>query len=146
MLTRVLPSWVFLVSSQRRPPRSTLTDTLFPYTTLFRTQRQAAGRAAETPRTGECRAAMRGDERVAAQAGDRHRADAAGDRGDCIGHRRGFGIGDVADEPALRLARGGREALDADVDPDRSGERPVGNECDSSCRAQWAQDQEKKSR
>src|SRR3546814_2106054 len=26
----------------RRPPRSTRTDTLFPYTTLFRSQRQAA--------------------------------------------------------------------------------------------------------
>src|SRR3546814_4892807 len=26
---------------QRRPPRSTLTDTLFPYTTLFRSARQA---------------------------------------------------------------------------------------------------------
>src|SRR3546814_11392451 len=26
-----------------RPPRSTLTDTLFPYTTLFRSQRRGAG-------------------------------------------------------------------------------------------------------
>src|SRR3546814_7640880 len=28
----------------RRPPRSTRTDTLFPYTTLFRSRRNAAGR------------------------------------------------------------------------------------------------------
>src|SRR3546814_4241529 len=28
----------------RRPPRSTRTDTLFPYTTLFRSQRIAGGR------------------------------------------------------------------------------------------------------
>src|SRR3546814_9487867 len=28
---------------RRRPPRSTRTDTLFPYTTLFRSQRQAIG-------------------------------------------------------------------------------------------------------
>src|SRR3546814_8790891 len=28
----------------RRPPRSTRTDTLFPYTTLFRSRRPAAGR------------------------------------------------------------------------------------------------------
>src|SRR3546814_985337 len=28
----------------RRPPRSTRTDTLFPYTTLFRSSRAAAGR------------------------------------------------------------------------------------------------------
>src|SRR3546814_14784412 len=27
----------------RRPPRSTRTDTLFPYTTLFRSQRECAG-------------------------------------------------------------------------------------------------------
>src|SRR3546814_15131857 len=29
----------------RRPPRSTRTDTLFPYTTLFRSRRQKNGRA-----------------------------------------------------------------------------------------------------
>src|SRR3546814_19554013 len=29
----------------RRPPRSKLTDTLFPYTTLFRSEQQAAGEA-----------------------------------------------------------------------------------------------------
>src|SRR3546814_16274226 len=30
----------------RRPPRSTRTDTLFPYTTLFRSKGKAAGKAA----------------------------------------------------------------------------------------------------
>src|SRR3546814_17473442 len=35
----------------RRPPRSTRTDTLFPYTTLFRSARSARhGHAAEDPR------------------------------------------------------------------------------------------------
>src|SRR3546814_6872027 len=35
----------------RRPPRSTRTDTLFPYTTLFRSdQRSAAGAATPPPR------------------------------------------------------------------------------------------------
>src|SRR3546814_7854527 len=29
---------------KRRPPRSTLTDTLFPYTTLFRSPREVVGR------------------------------------------------------------------------------------------------------
>src|SRR3546814_9925597 len=29
----------------RRPPRSTLTDTLFPYTTLFRSDRERGGHA-----------------------------------------------------------------------------------------------------
>src|SRR3546814_6888972 len=36
MLVRLLYS--FVVCMRRRPPRSTLTDTLFPYTTLFRSQ------------------------------------------------------------------------------------------------------------
>src|SRR3546814_20984173 len=31
--------WVFFFLMIRRPPRSTLTDTLFPYTTLFRSLR-----------------------------------------------------------------------------------------------------------
>src|SRR3546814_18052190 len=33
---------VFVCLMIRRPPRSTRTDTLFPYTTLFRSQRAAA--------------------------------------------------------------------------------------------------------
>src|SRR3546814_3411623 len=40
----------------RRPPRSTRTDTLFPYTTLFRSQGRAdvgSGRRAGQPRLGE---------------------------------------------------------------------------------------------
>src|SRR3546814_2729941 len=43
----------------RRPPRSTRTDTLFPYTTLFRARRQAAGlRAVRRVRRGRrCRGA-----------------------------------------------------------------------------------------
>src|SRR3546814_5235455 len=36
----------------RRPPRSTRTDTLFPYTTLFRSLRPAARPAAHFPLTG----------------------------------------------------------------------------------------------
>src|SRR3546814_16675417 len=38
----------------RRPPRSTRTDTLFPYTTLFRSQRQGAAHdGAEVPQLAE---------------------------------------------------------------------------------------------
>src|SRR3546814_2931197 len=36
----------------RRPPRSTRTDTLFPYTTLFRSRRSAQDRLADEPRNG----------------------------------------------------------------------------------------------
>src|SRR3546814_974631 len=40
----------------RRPPRSTLTDTLFPCTTLIRSRRQPLG----TPRRAPCRAVCSG--------------------------------------------------------------------------------------
>src|SRR3546814_19570809 len=44
---------VFFFLSLRRPPRSTRTDTLFPYTTLFRSQpHRARNRAHRHPRVG----------------------------------------------------------------------------------------------
>src|SRR3546814_12714551 len=48
MLTSCSSSSSFLFLMIRRPPRSTRTDTLFPYTTLFRSG-QAAGRTADRP-------------------------------------------------------------------------------------------------
>src|SRR3546814_14942695 len=36
--------WFFFFLMIRRPPRSTRTDTLFPYTTLFRSPREGRGR------------------------------------------------------------------------------------------------------
>src|SRR3546814_13991617 len=42
---------MFLFLMIRRPPRSTRTDTLFPYTTLFRSRRIAKGEAKVRPRT-----------------------------------------------------------------------------------------------
>src|SRR3546814_7678362 len=53
----------------RRPPRSTRTDTLFPYTTLFRSYRLLPARSA--------RASAGGDR--AGLAGHGHAGDAAGD-------------------------------------------------------------------
>src|SRR3546814_9992658 len=55
----------------RRPPRSTRTDTLFPYTTLFRSvHADAAQRALQGPEHG------------------RHRGVALRRRGHCLGHER----------------------------------------------------------
>src|SRR3546814_4973917 len=66
----------------RRPPRSTLTDTLFPYTTLFRSragrQHQDIGEHGE--RRGDDRAAAM-PERDAAHHGQGQRADGAGSQG-----------------------------------------------------------------
>src|SRR3546814_19199446 len=49
----------------RRPPRSTRTDTLFPYTTLFRSD--AAVRGAPAPLTQDAAAPAFGDDRVHGQ-------------------------------------------------------------------------------
>src|SRR3546814_21077136 len=46
MLLLMLSLLFFLLI--RRPPRSTRTDTLFPYTTLFRSEEKALHRVAET--------------------------------------------------------------------------------------------------
>src|SRR3546814_18329311 len=56
----------------RRPPRSTRTDTLFPYTTLFRSVGRALGSDAETREIGAGLArqdAHRGHRRMAALGG-----------------------------------------------------------------------------
>src|SRR3546814_7134797 len=42
----------------RRPPRSTRTDTLFPYTTLFRSDRGHGSRAAQGQEAGSTRRAV----------------------------------------------------------------------------------------
>src|SRR3546814_11812149 len=56
---------------RRRPPRSTRTDTLFPYTTLFRSRSPAAGRCRTT--VGET---VRHTEAVGYAAGEGHTAHA----------------------------------------------------------------------
>src|SRR3546814_3075090 len=43
----------------RRPPRSTRTDTLFPYTTLFRSRPRGRGRSAQGGRYPACGLAQR---------------------------------------------------------------------------------------
>src|SRR3546814_1726751 len=43
--------FIFFFLKIRRPPRSTRTDTLFPYTTLFRSQAPAGGSARRCRRT-----------------------------------------------------------------------------------------------
>src|SRR3546814_4659144 len=48
--------YLFFFLMIRRPPRSTRTDTLFPYTTLFRSDRRSAARLAHPyplPATGD---------------------------------------------------------------------------------------------
>src|SRR3546814_17327740 len=109
----------------RRPPRSTRTDTLFPYTTLFRSQRAGAVRE-----PAACKAFPRACRCVRPASGNR-----AGDRS---GHhsrtdgRRLFRAAARAQENRQGPARG------------RSEERRVGKECVSTCRSRWPPEHEKK--
>src|SRR3546814_14664524 len=124
----------------RRPPRSTRTDTLFPYTTLFRSDdRGEAGRGIDGQH-GCVRPAVRD------RAGRQWRS------GSVIrfpGRRTGTG----RQGPSRRQGRKGR-AIDAGGNRDmigwraaatlpsagerRSEERRVGTECVSKCSARWS--------
>src|SRR3546814_13426493 len=106
---------------RRRPPRSTRTDTLFPYTTRFRSQRDDAETA--VPRIG--------DEKVD-QRRRRARASHA---------LRGAGV-IRADEAGAAMGEGQFGLIAYPGDPRdiaaRSEERRVGKECVSTCRSRWS--------
>src|SRR3546814_11418369 len=105
----------------RRPPRSTRTDTRFPYTTLFRSKHQAD----HCPSLGLDKFCP----------DERHR-DAAEQR---TGNR--LHVESKAFVP-LHHAAGGRE--DMCRENERSEESRVGKECVSTCRSRWSPYHEKK--
>src|SRR3546814_16655517 len=111
----------------RRPPRSTRTDTLFPYTTLFRSAWLAIGirRALQSEIDDDRRQPDEpGNHRKQREAHDQRQRDA-----DAPGSLPlGFGqfVGDNRDED---------EVVDAE---DRSEERSVGKACVSTCRSRWS--------
>src|SRR3546814_15072023 len=101
----------------RRPPRSTRTDTLFPYTTLFRSLLDLCGNFVDS-----CRVAAR-----LAKLGDQ------------FAFARIHGEWDlhlgVAQYLHVRQARRDQPIQNADR---RSEERRVGKECVSTCRSRWS--------
>src|SRR3546814_16235525 len=102
----------------RRPPRSTRTDTLFPYTTLFRSLAlQQDGALAGRLEAGQ-HAQQRG---LAAARGAEQREELALEDVE----------GDVVDGDEVAETLG-----DAD---DRSEERRIGKECVSTCSSRWSQ-------
>src|SRR3546814_18196313 len=117
----------------RRPPRSPRTDTLFPYTTLFRSK---ARRGDLVPERGPFRgsdAIMKLEIRsglcqALRHAQQRRYADAAREqeRTACIDQR----------EVIARRTDLHQVALPYDV-VHRSEERRVGKECVSTCRSRW---------
>src|SRR3546814_18758922 len=104
----------------RRPPRSTRTDTLFPYTTLFRSARAGPhnilvgrqGHALELLLDG------------------------------LAGHRDAVAVQVAAVEqrPHDDLHAADLEEVLGDVAPARSEERRVGKECVSTFRSRWSPD------
>src|SRR3546814_12620770 len=119
----------------RRPTRSTRYDTLFPYTTLFRSDHENAEEGHQ-PRHGAP---------AVAGAHDRHqdlehvadRAETAiGDR-PRLGHVRGD---DLLGAVARITQRSGEERLPSGIDMPqlRLEERRVGKECVSTCRFRWS--------
>src|SRR3546814_18213132 len=110
----------------RRPPRSTRTDTLFPYTTLFRSSRPARnGMASDPPGRMQGRDAAAqvailhlGESRCRDTAGERLLVGEAADAFDEIA----IGVAVAGDDRAERRSEAGR----------------VGQECVSTCRSRWA--------
>src|SRR3546814_14282042 len=115
----------------RRPPSSTRTDTLFPYTTLFRSQlaRHGAGHAAiAISATADHDASALAIERLVQIAGIFERIVRTFQRQQMIG----IGAGRDRRHHAVQLR------IDACMLAKRSEERRVGKECVSTCRSRWS--------
>src|SRR3546814_12326236 len=107
----------------RRPPRTTRTDTLFPYTTLFRSLLLLA-RIAARQRPGRVGARLQLDQLLA------------------HGAERGLAVAGhdavVGDRPRMH-EEGSMDIEQVAVRvPHRSEERRVGKECVSTCRSRWS--------
>src|SRR3546814_18534974 len=108
----------------RRPPRSTRTDTLFPYTTLFRSDLmdfdfRDIGVSATAMKISRKRLVALDHSKFASEAMVR------------VAHLRDVDMVFTDAAPPARLARMMR-------DHGRSEERRVGKECVSTCRSRWS--------
>src|SRR3546814_12970894 len=115
----------------QRPPRSTLTDTLLPYTPLCRSRRGAAARAGRTATAGTIAVVVLAVFISAADA-DRFLAIIFGVEDHLASGRQ---LEKRADE-RLDLVRQHRRDVVERVF--RSEERLVGKECVSMCRSRWS--------
>src|SRR3546814_19179178 len=116
----------------RRPPRSTRTDTLFPYTTLFRSKSDLAAPRQSVPLdsrdkrfAGRCFAnsgkPARADVRALARACERLKI-----------HPRAKCIARPGQNPQEYIV------VAIELIKRRSEERRVGKECVSTCRSRWS--------
>src|SRR3546814_16110359 len=108
----------------RRPPRSTRTDTLFPYTTLFRSKLAYGWTNYEATRTMGLLA------RTAEASINAKQLDASIELG------YDYRTGSVTITPYGKLVLR-RTSLEGFTETGRSEERRVGKECVSTCRSRW---------
>src|SRR3546814_19037323 len=105
----------------RRPPRSTRTDTLFPYTTLFRSPAPPVNPAPVHKPIAEKQSENRPTSPVPA------------------GSQKWFvQVGGFADIANARRVQAGLQGLGPPNVLARSEERRVGKECVSTCRSGWS--------
>src|SRR3546814_20275456 len=105
----------------RRPPRSTLTDTLFPYTTLFRSRRWELVQRSRLFRFADD---------VSVRFIDNGNGNGTATL--AIYSRSRLGYGD------LGVNRSRVQRWLALLQAERSEERRVGKECVSTCRSRWS--------
>src|SRR3546814_3448075 len=82
---------IFFFLMIRRPPRSTRTDTLFPYTTLFRSNRESSCAPCDRQRGGETAGAAHRDIDPEHAAAERLHATRPMPRPTAVGRRPGTG-------------------------------------------------------
>src|SRR3546814_17139277 len=112
----------------RRPPRSTLTDTLFPYTTLFRScVKRFVVDGAKVKAIRQEREQLATQKEVAYAAGISERTLRNIENGNV----------EVRADACRRLA-GTLEVRLEDIVFARSEERRVGKECVRTCRSRWS--------
>src|SRR3546814_14946282 len=141
---------------KRRPPRSTRTDTLFPYTTLFRSRHRDDTLALVDAEERDAAGGAAGDADVVDRAADQlagvgHQHDLVAERHREGGHHAGLapaGTRQVEVADALPAAAGqavliGRGSLAVAVVGDgetRAEERSGGNECVMTGTTRWARE------
>src|SRR3546814_13072709 len=107
---------------KRRPPSSTRTDTLFPYTTLFRSPDATQVYCAHEYTQSNGRFALTVEPENAALAERMRAVDAAREQG----------------LPTIPTSIGLERATNPFPRAGRSEERRVGKECVSTCRSRWS--------
>src|SRR3546814_12983662 len=105
----------------RRPPRSTRTDTIFPYTTLFRYLARKSGQTNAEFEVNTQTTLTKITSQILSE-----------------GEQRALALAGFLTEVALTEGSGPIIVDDPVSSHDRSAERRVGKECVSTCRSRWS--------